>query len=255
MTRTQDMAGRWAVVTGGSGGIGLGIATALVRAGGHVIMVARTPSRLEEAATGLQELAGPGQRVLTFAADLSVDEEIDAFFSFVESEVDQLHTFVANVGGGYVKDFFELERKDWNDVLELNVLGPFLVSQRAARLMRDRGGENQSIVLVSSIRSHSAKPGRAVYAATKAAMNQMMRVMALELAPHQIRVNALLPGITATELTMRNRQAYDEAIGTVPLGRGGDPADMGNAVLFLAGESGRFVTGVELPVDGGEVLR
>lgn len=117
--------------------------------------------------------------------------------------------------------------------------------------MRDKGGRNQSIVLVSSIRAYSSKPGRAVYASTKAAMNQMMHVMALELAPLGIRVNALLPGITATDLTMRNRQAFDEAIETVPLGRGGTPADMGRAVSYLVGDTAQFVTGVDLPVDGG----
>lgn len=252
---TASLAGRWIVVTGGSAGIGHGIARQFVGRGANVMIVARDQTRIDDAVRRLSEAKlGEGQEVLGFSADLSRDRDIDALFDFLKKRVDRLHTFVANVGGGYVKGFFELERSDWAKVLDMNVVGPFLVCQRAAVLMRDRPAENQSIVLVSSIRAYSAKPGRAVYAASKVAMNQMMRVMALELAPYGIRVNALLPGITATDLTMRNREAFDEAIETVPLGRGGSPADMGRAVAFLAGPEGAFITGVELPVDGGELL-
>lgn len=255
-TPRPTLTGHWTVVTGGSAGIGFGIAQQFVERGANVVVVARNQERIDNAVHRLTEQTqNDDQRVLGFSADLSLDDDIDSLFGYLAERLDRLHTFVANVGGGYVKGFFDLKRRDWTDVLEMNVVGPFLVCQRAAVLMRDRPAENQSIVLVSSIRAHSAKPGRAVYAASKVAMNQMMRVMALELAPHGIRVNALLPGITATDLTMRNRAAYDEAIGTVPLGRGGDPADMGRAVTFLAGPEGSFVTGVELPVDGGELLK
>ncbi len=250
----SSLAGRWAIVTGSSGGIGRGIAEHLVRLGANVVLAARTPEPLERAAEELRALSGNSQEVLGIAADLSVEAEIDRFFTEVRTRAKHLDILVANVGGGQVKPFFELTSADWTDTFQLNVLGPFSVSQRAAAMMRDLGGTNQSITLVSSIRAYSAKPGRAVYASTKAAMNQLMRVMALELAPHGIRVNALLPGITATPLTMRNRAAFDEAIVGVPLGRGGTPDDMGAAVAFLASDAARFITGVELPVDGGERL-
>lgn len=248
------MAGRWAIVTGSSGGIGRGIAEHLLRQGANVVLVARTPEPLHAAAAELRSVAGPDQQVLAVPADLSDEADIDRFFAEVRARVDRLDALVANVGGGQVTPFFELTSAEWTDTFRLNVLGPFLVAQRAAAMMRELGGENQSITLVSSIRSYSAKPGRAVYASTKAAMNQLMRVMALELAPYGIRVNALLPGITATALTMRNRAAFDEAVVGVPLSRGGTPDDMGAAVAFLASDAARFVTGVELPVDGGELL-
>ncbi|GAA1512642.1 SDR family NAD(P)-dependent oxidoreductase [Nocardioides humi] len=252
--RVDRLDGRCAVVTGSSAGIGRGIAESLVRSGADVVLSGRTPETLAAAVEELRALAGPGQQVLGLNADLSQEEQIDDFFDRVRAEVGRLDILVANIGGGQVKPFFDLTREDWTSVFDLNLLGPFLVSQRGARLMRECGSEHASITLVSSIRAHTAKPGRAVYASTKAAMNQLMRVMARELAPFGIRVNALLPGITDTPLTRRNPEAFAEAIKQVPLEGAATPADMGRAVAFLASDAARFITGQELAVDGGELL-
>ena len=117
------------------------------------------------------------------------------------------------------------------------------------------GGANRAILVVSSIRSLGVRPGRLAYSATKAALNQLVRVAAHELASHQIRVNALLPGITATPLALEgNPEVFAEASASVPLGRAGTPQDMAAAAVYLCSPAARFVTGVNLVVDGGESL-
>lgn len=248
----RSMDGYWALVTGGSDGIGYGIAESMSREGAHVVLVARGREKLESAAERLR--AGTDREVRTMVADVTDPASVDELFAEVAATVPRLDSMVANVGGGRVVPFLELTVQDWTEVIGLNLISPFLTCQRAALLMRERGGPNRSITVVSSIRAANTKPGRAVYAATKSAANQLVRVMARELAPLDIRVNALLPGITRTALSVANPEAFEEAVGEVPLGRAGAPSDMGAAATYLAGPGGRFVTGVELVVDGGESL-
>jgi glucose 1-dehydrogenase len=114
--------------------------------------------------------------------------------------------------------------------------------------------DNSCIVVVSSIRGLGAVPGRLIYAATKAAINQAVRVLARELAPAGIRVNALSPGITETPLTAANPEAFELAVGHVPMGRAGQPEDLAEGAYFLCSPAARFVTGLNMIVDGGESL-
>ena len=144
--------------------------------------------------------------------------------------------------------------------MALNLTGTFLCMQHAARSMVEMPADaNRAIVVVSSIRALGIRPGLAAYASTKAAVNQLVRMAAYELASHGIRVNALSPGITVTPLVAESLKANPDILAErtadVPMGRPGQPADMANAALFLCQPASRFVTGTNFIVDGGEHLR
>jgi len=148
------------------------------------------------------------------------------------------------------------QHTEWQKILDFNLTGTFLGVQWAARRMAKLDpGANRAILVVSSIRALGARPGRLAYSATKGALNQLVRVAALELAEHGIRVNALSPGITATPMALeRNPEVYAQMTASVPLGRSGAPEDMGAAARYLCSPAARFVTGTNLVVDGGESL-
>jgi NAD(P)-dependent dehydrogenase (short-subunit alcohol dehydrogenase family) len=246
---------QWAVVTGGSLGIGLGIAEAFVEAGAHVMIVARRPAALEEAATGLRRLASDGQRVMTATADTSRAASVQDLFRRIDSDLPRLDVYVANAGSGIITDFVEIPLDEWQQTIDLNLTGTFLGSQYAARRMLQSDASNRSILVVSSIRSSGVRPGRLAYSVTKAGLNQFVRAAAYELASSGIRVNGLLPGITATPLALeKNPTVFAEMTATVPLGRAGDPSDMGAAAVYLSSAAASFVTGANLVVDGGESL-
>jgi glucose 1-dehydrogenase len=248
------MVGQWAVVTGGSKGIGHGIAIRLLGAGANVVMVARGREALDDAVDAARQNATDGQEVLGIMADVADRSSIDALFDQLRSTLPALNVFVANAGSGRVTPFLELTPQEWDEIVALNLTGTVYACQQAARMMRDTPTANAAILVVSSIRATGARPGRLVYAATKAAVNQAVRVAASELAPYGIRVNALSPGITETPLTAANPDAFAEALQTVPLGRAAIPADLGEAAYFLCSPQAGFITGVNLIVDGGESL-
>jgi NAD(P)-dependent dehydrogenase (short-subunit alcohol dehydrogenase family) len=252
---TSRLDGLWAVVTGASKGIGAGIAQGFVEAGAHVLLVARGRDDLEQAAKELRTTARGSQNVLTHVADTSKRDSIDELFDAIREQLPQLDLFVANAGSGSVVPFLELPREEWDRTMSLNLTGTFLCCQEAARMMVAGPGTNKAILVVSSIRALGARQGRLAYAVTKAGLNQMVRVAALELASHQVRINALSPGITATPLALEgNPEIFAEMAATVPLGRAGTPLDMAAAAVYLCSSDARFVTGVNLIVDGGESL-
>lgn len=245
----------WAVVTGGSMGIGLGIAERFVDAGANVVIAARRQEALDEASARLQARVDAGQVVASVRADTSRPDSIDAMFEQIDSITPRLDTFVANAGTGRVVPFLEISTEEWNDIVAFNLTGTFLCCQRAARRMVASDAPNRSILVVSSIRSLGVRPGLTPYASTKAALNQMVRVAAYELADRGIRVNGLLPGITVTPLVLDNNpDMIEKRVADVPMRRPGTPEDMADAALYLASPAARFVTGVNLVVDGGESL-
>lgn len=254
MTGQPALTDQWALVTGASKGIGLAIAEHLVAAGAHVVLAARDASALRTAADRLEALGG-GQQVLAVPTDIGDRASVAALFTRLEEQLPRLNIAVANAGSGSLVPFLDLTMTDWDAVVALNLTGSFQCVQSAGRLMRDQPSDNMSIVVVSSVRALGALPGRAVYSATKAGLNQLARVAAVELAPLGIRVNLLSPGITATPLSLEhNRAVYDAAVKDVPMGRAGTPDDMAVAALYLCSPGSAFVTGTNLVVDGGESL-
>lgn len=256
----RPLRGQWAVIAGASKGIGLGIAARMLAAGANLVLVARDGVALEQAVDGARRHAVEGQQVVGRTCDLADRDAIDELFEWTATELPVLDHYVANAGTGFVKDLVDLTRDDWDGVVDLNFNGTMWGVRRAARLMIERPSldgvarANRAIVVVSSIRALGARPGRLVYAATKAAVNQAVRCAAMELAPHGIRINALSPGITETPLTARNPAAFAEAVANVPLGRAAVPADLGEAGCFLCSPASAFITGANLVVDGGESL-
>jgi len=252
--------GLWTVVTGASKGIGFGIAEGFVAAGANVMIVARNADDLDRAGKALRQQAGADQVVMTTRADTSDTDSIERLFGTIEATFPRLDVYVANAGSGIMRPFLEIPIDEWNQTIALNLTGTFLGCQRAAQAMLTGGGPadggaNRAILVVSSIRSLGVRPGRLAYSVTKAGLNQLVRVAAYELASHQIRVNALLPGITATPLALEgNPEVFAEASASVPLGRAGTAQDMAAAAVYLCSPAARFVTGVNLVVDGGESL-
>ena len=255
-TADQPLLGQWAVVTGGSMGIGRAIALRFVEGGASVVMVARGREALDESvAAATRSISGDGQSVIGISADVSSRAGVEALFDEVRSRLPMLNIFVGNAGTGAVTPFLELTESEFESVLALNFTGTLHCLQQAGRMMSENPQKNSAIVLVSSIRALGAIPGRLIYSATKAGVNQAVRVAATELAPLGIRVNTLSPGITETPLTAKNPAAFAEAVANVPLGRAGQPEDLAEAAYFLCSPKASFITGVNLIVDGGESLK
>jgi NAD(P)-dependent dehydrogenase (short-subunit alcohol dehydrogenase family) len=250
----RTLGGQWAVVTGGSKGIGQAIGRRLGAAGANVVLVARGQPALDEAVAVLRKDLDDDQMVLGIVADMADTRSIDALFDTLRAELPHLNVFVANAGTGHVTPFLELSAEERDGVVGLNFVGAIHGMQRAAQLMVERPTENQTILAVSSIRALGAKPGRLIYAATKAGLNQAIRVAAVELAPHGIRVCGVSPGITETPLAAAHPDAFADAVRHVPLGRAAQPEELAEAAYFLCSPQARFVTGANLVVDGGESL-
>jgi NAD(P)-dependent dehydrogenase (short-subunit alcohol dehydrogenase family) len=251
-----SLGGQYAVVTGGSKGIGLGIANALLRAGASVVIVGRNSEDLDKAVCDLQASSPTtAQTVHGVRGDVSRPGDIARLFSDLRGLVPHLNIFVANAGTGSYIPFLDIEPQEWDDLVAINLSGTFHCCQAAAKMMLDRPADNRAILIVSSIRADGARPGLAVYASTKAAINQLAKIAAYELAPHNIRVNILSPGMTVTPLVLTNTPGvFDKARDLVPMQRPGTPEDMAGAALYLCSPSAQFVTGANLVVDGGESL-
>ncbi|SEF67518.1 Enoyl-(Acyl carrier protein) reductase [Thermomonospora echinospora] len=247
--------GQWAVVTGGSKGIGYAIAERFVGEGANVLIAARDKAALDEAAGRLRALAGDGQRIESLPADLGGRAGIDALFDHIARELPVLNIFVANVGYGIFRSFLEVTDEEWDGIVSTNLTGTFRCTQAAARLMRDRPADNRAILVISSIRAQGARPNTLPYSTTKAGLNQLVRVAAYELAPLGIRVNALSPGLVVTPMALsHNPQAAELGAELAPLNRAGMPSDMAEGALYLCNPAASFVTGTNLVVDGGESL-
>jgi NAD(P)-dependent dehydrogenase (short-subunit alcohol dehydrogenase family) len=240
------MAGKVAIITGASTGIGEGIAALFVREGARVGLMARRADVLEQAAARL----GAPDRVLALPGDVGVAADAQRLVDETLARFGRIDTFVANAGIHRVAAFLETTDETWDDVFRTNVRGAFLACRAAAAAMADRGGG--SIVVVSSTNAVVAEPHMAAYNASKAALTMLAKSMAIDLAPHRIRVNVVAPGTIVSEIT---RPMLDAGFGfgAVPLGRIGDPIDIAWPVLWLASDEAAYVTGASLVVDGGQI--
>lgn len=250
------LAGKLALVTGGSDGIGKAVAMAYAREGADVFIVARDPAKLESARS---ELSSAGTRIHTLALDLadrSAPEQLAQAVRGLERPMDVL---VNNAGTGIFKPFEQVTREEYERVVELNVTVPFFVTQALLALMRAPGG---SIINVSSYFSRKMLPGRpaSVYSLSKGALDSLTRAVAMEAAGRGIRVNAIAPGTIDTELrrrTIANLPAHEQqhiadlARRSYPLGRIGRPEDVAGMAVHLACDESAWTTGAILRVDGG----
>lgn len=250
-----DLTDRVAVVTGGSSGIGLGIALGLARAGATVVLAARTRERIDRACEAIR---ATGRPALGVVADVTSPEDVASVVRATLGEFARIDVWVNNAGASYGAGFrrgplAELDASDFDGCFALNTRSVFLGAQAANAVMQRQG--KGSIINVGSVGGQAGRAsqlGFALYGAAKAAAMHLTVGMAAEWGP-AVRVNALLPGVIQTERSAGVRSA-DEAAGLaaqVALGRLGAPADLAGAAVFLASDAAVFVTGASLLVDGG----
>jgi NAD(P)-dependent dehydrogenase (short-subunit alcohol dehydrogenase family) len=261
-----DLTGRKALVTGGARGLGAGMAEALARAGAAVMI----GDLLEEQGrrTAASIAAESGARTGFVPLEVADDDSWASAVTATIAEFGGFDLLVNNAGVEISSLIVDLDPKDVRLMLDVNVLGTSLGVKHAFRAMRPDGpaGQGGAVVNVSSVAATIAFPGIAGYSATKSAVDRLTRVAAMESGKlgYGVRVNCVYPGLVATEMGLRLAQdmatlglwpspeaAVGDVIGLTPLGRLGEVADMADAVVFLASDAARFVTGAGLPVDGG----
>ena len=243
-----------AIVTGGGTGIGLGISRALAEAGARIVIAQPT---LEKAESAGLTLSSEGYEVLPLAVDVRDREQVQNLISkTVErwATIDLLVNNAAVTGPGAAAKFLEIDDELLEKTIDVNLKGTFIISQEVARRMIPNGGV---IIHISSVGAFAAQEGASVYCATKAGLTGLTKAMALELAPHRIRVNGIAPGdiLTDTSANVRN-EAKERGISgdyfrRIPLSRRGSPADIGRVAVFLASDDASYITGETIVVDGG----
>lgn len=248
MVLGEELAGRVALVTGGSRGIGRAIAEALAAGGARVAVVARA---VERAAVVVGELPGSGHQA--FACDVGDAESVAALVPAVEEAMGSLDILVNNAGITEDNLLLRLGNEEWDRVLDTNLKGSFLLIRAASRgMMRRRYGR---IINISSVVGLTGNKGQVNYAASKAGLIGMTKAVAKELASRNILCNAVAPGFIETEMTAAMTDAAQSALmGQIPLGRLGTPDDIGAVVRFLAGPGAAYITGQVIVVDGGMVM-
>jgi NAD(P)-dependent dehydrogenase (short-subunit alcohol dehydrogenase family) len=253
MATAIDLTGTVALVTGASRGLGRASALALAEAGADVALTARSADDLARTA---DEARKHGVRAETFRADIREPAQIEAMVEAVVAAFGRIDVLVNNAGiSGAEKPFLELTAQDWDDVLAVDLRAPALCARAVARSMvARRQGRIVNIASMGAVKPIARLGG---YCAAKAALVQLTRVMALELARHNVQVNALCPGYFATPM---NTEFFASATGraiiqrAIPMRRLGEPAELAPTIVFLASGAASFMTGSVITVDGGQTL-
>lgn len=241
--------GKYALITGGGTGIGFGIAQRLLEQGANVLIVGRREDVLADAIKRLLELV-PGAPVKYQCCDITNEEEVAAAVAKACGADGKLDICVTNAGSGFPTPILEASADAWKFCCELNILGTALCIKHAAKAMQKEGG---AIITISSVAGSKVAKWMAPYSTTKAAVEMLTKCAATELAPFNIRVNCIAPGYVLTEATDENfdegfkQQCLDHSL----LDRPGKPEEQGDAVLYLASDMGKWVTGQVLGVCGG----
>jgi NAD(P)-dependent dehydrogenase (short-subunit alcohol dehydrogenase family) len=253
MAARFDLTGRTALVTGASSGLGWRFAEVLAEAGAKVAIAARRTDRLEALAAAI---VARGGTALPIALDITHPPGIKAAIASAESELGPLRILVSNSGIAPAGGFLDHSEEDWDRTIDTNLKGTFLVGQEAARLMAAHG-QGGNIVNIASMLGLIVAKGSAAYSASKAGVISLTKTMALELAKHRIRVNAICPGYFETEMTedYLSTPQGQAMIKAIPMRRVGKAEELDGLLLLLASDASSFMTGSCILVDGGEVLQ
>ena len=243
------LAGKVALITGASRGLGKAIALAFAQAGARLVLVSRDRAMLDQTA---QSARGFGAEGLVFEVDVTHEGAIGELQQSVARQFGAVDILVNNAGMNIRKPATEFSLDEWRKVIDTNLTSVFLMCRAFVPLMTGRGYGR--ILNLTSIMSHIALPGRTAYCASKAGLLGYTRALALELAPEKITVNGISPGPFATEINtpvLQNPELNQQFVARIPLGRWGRVEEVGQAALYLCSEEAGFITGTDLLIDGG----
>jgi NAD(P)-dependent dehydrogenase (short-subunit alcohol dehydrogenase family) len=248
MNTARSLEGRGAIVTGGATGIGRVIASALAREGCHVAI--NYVGAADQADEAVRELRGLGVEAIALKADVRQAGEVQSMIGAAARTFGRLDVLVNNAAVQTESAFLDVSEDDWDRVIDTNLKGTFLCTQAAARHMVKSGGG--SVVNIGSGCNYVPFPTLVAYTASKGGIEMLTKVASLSLAPRQIRVNCVAPGAILVERTERELPDYASQFAKItPMGRVGMPEDVADAVVFLASDASRFITGQTIGVDGG----
>jgi len=241
------------IVTGGGSGIGRAIAQGLASEGATVVVADLDLARALET---VESIKSAGQTAFGIQSDISHRREVNSMVSKSIDQLGGLDTLVCSAGISPINSFLDITEDEWDRVLDVNLKGQFLCGQAAARHMKDHGGG--SIINITSQLCEVAQPNSVHYAASKGGGKMLTKAMALDLSPFGIRVNAIAPGLTNTNMTrLETEEGWAENkqfIPHIPMGRPGRPEEMVGAAVFLASEESSYVNGTTIFVDGGYLV-
>jgi NAD(P)-dependent dehydrogenase (short-subunit alcohol dehydrogenase family) len=246
----KPLEGKIALITGASKGLGKAMALALAEAGAGVALVSRDEAKLNEVAGQIRDAGG---RAEAFAADVSDESQVAGVLDQFNAKFgNSLHILINNAGINIRKSLTDFTLAEWRSVLDTNLTSVFLLCRAFVPLMKGQGYGR--VINLTSMMSHVSLPGRTAYSASKTALLGLNRALALELASEKITVNGISPGVYDTEINaplMQNPALRAEFLGKIPLGRFGEPAEIGKLAVYLCSEDAGFITGTDLVIDGG----
>ncbi len=250
-----DLTGKVCLVTGGNGGIGLGMVEAMAQAGADIVIWGSNP---DKNAAAKERVGKTGVKVFAQRVDVSDEAAVDQGFADAISAMGRVDTVIANAGIGIKgKPFTEIPTEDYRKILSVNLDGVFFTFRAACRHMVERaksGDPGGSLVAISSLSAIDGAARNEHYAATKGALLPLIKAIAVEHARYGVRANSVLPGWIATEMTQKSQDSdvfNEKVISRVPLRRWGEPADFGGIAVYLASDASRFHTGDQILIDGG----
>jgi len=248
-----SLEGKIALVTGASRGIGEAIATTLAEYGAHVILVSRKIEGLNKVAEKIRANNGKATPIACHTGKL---EQINALFEEIKDRFGRLDILINNAATNpYFGDMLGADEGVWDKTLDVNLKGPFFIIQHAAKMIIEGGGG--AIVNVASVNGIQPAPFQGIYSITKAGVISMTKAYAKELADKNIRVNALLPGLTETKFAgalFQDETIYKYALNGIPMGRHAQPSEMAGAVLYLVSDAASYTTGTCIVCDGGKLI-